>query len=87
MSPFPREIAQRRVPMMRLATAMKAQYAAGASSVFGIGWRVKANSAKVICPTGVFLYNRKQLIVPAAGTLQLVGEALHRVTSSNGGID
>ena len=53
---------------------MKAQFwtdAAGASSVFGIGWRAKANAAKVICPTGIFLYNRKQLIVPAAGTLQL----------------
>jgi hypothetical protein len=76
--------------MMRLATAMKAQFwtdAAGASSVFGIGWRVKANSARVICPTSVFLHNRKQLIVPAAGTLQLVWEALRRVTSSNGGID
>ena len=75
MSPFPREIAQRRVPMTRPATAMKAQFwtdAAGASSVFGIGWRVKANTAKVICPTGIFLYNRKQLIVPASGTLQLV---------------
>ena len=90
MSPFPREIAQRRVPVMRLATAMKAQFwtdAAGASSVFGIGWHVKANSAKVICPTSVFLHNRKQLIVLAAGTLQLVWEALRRVTSSNGGID
>lgn len=75
MSPFPREIAQRRVPMTRPATAMKAQFwtdAADASSVFGIGWRIKANAAKVICPTGVFLYNRKQFIVPAAGTLQLV---------------
>ena len=54
---------------------MKAQFwtdAAGASSVLGIGWRVKANSAKVICPTGIFLYNRKQLIVPTSGTLQLV---------------
>ena len=54
---------------------MKAQFwtdAADASSVFGIGWRIKANVAKVICPTGIFLYNRKQLIVPAAGTLQLV---------------
>jgi len=46
--------------------------AAGASSVFGIGWRVKANATKVICPTGISFYNRKQLILPAAGTLQLV---------------
>jgi hypothetical protein len=54
---------------------MKAQFwtdAAGASSVFGIGWRIKANATKVICPTGIFLYNRKQLILPAAGALQLV---------------
>jgi hypothetical protein len=54
---------------------MKAQFwtdAAGASSVFGSAWRVKANTAKVICPTGIFTYNRKQLIVPASGTLQLV---------------
>ena len=61
--------------MTRPATAMKAQFwtdAAGASSVFGIGWRVKANATKVICPTGIFLYNRKQVILPAAGTLQLV---------------
>ena len=75
MNPFPKEIAQRRVPMMRLATAMKAQFgtdAAGATSVFGIGWRIKANAAKVICATGIFLYSRKQLIVPSTGTLQLV---------------
>lgn len=54
---------------------MKAQFwteAAAAASSFGVGWRVKVTDNKAITPTGIFLYNRKQLIVPAAGTLQLI---------------
>ena len=33
---------------------------------------MKVNDSKAVTPTGIFLYNRKQLIVPAAGTLQLI---------------
>ena len=45
---------------------------ASACSTLGVGWRVKLSQQRSILPTGIFLYNRKQLILPQAGTLQLI---------------
>ncbi len=44
---------------------------ASVTSSLGVGWTIKVSQNKTICPTGVFVYNRKQLLFPQAGTLQL----------------